>query len=275
MGRLVEQSYAVEPGAAWLNASPPVRFLNSCMLSGMALVLFMYSLSSVLYGYMPFLMVLEMEMTALHGVPCVLMAACCVFIGLAFALHIVQRHWSTASRSACNAMRGKCWWIATGCAVAAFLVEFFSVHWPHLLRPIALAPRAEWPLFPLPFVWSATAGFASDRFVAPMLGSMVVLVIIGVVLAKLFRSERAVLFLTAFAMCVVGAWFVGGAGMDYGVARIPGPSFSLENAKELAANPGDYNAWTFVALWTGMTSFALGVLLMAVALHAQSPHSGR
>lgn len=126
-------------------------------------------------------------------------------------------------------------------------------------RPvIALAPRAEWPLWPLDSVWPALLPLARDDVV-------LCLIVMGVVLffATQFlawrKVRRAWLPLAVILPLMVAAAYLGSAGYDFAAARGLGGLQDADLVAALARDPGRHNFYTFLSLWMAIGCVAVAL----------------
>lgn len=126
-------------------------------------------------------------------------------------------------------------------------------------RPvIALAPQAEWPLWPLASVWPALLPLARDDVVLGLIVMGVVLFFTTQFLA--WRKVRGAWLPLAFILpLMVAAAYLGSAGYDFAAARGLGGLQDADLVNALAREPGRHNYYTFLSLW--MAIGCAGVVL--------------
>lgn len=149
---------------------------------------------------------------------------------------------------------------AVACASALVGRICFALGWPAFARPGGIAPQAEWPLYPLQWIWRATLPLARDHFVLGLIGVGVALFIAAQLMT--WRKVRGAWFPFALVLpMLLTLNFLGSAGFDFAAARQLGGLNELELVAALAQNPGRYNVFTFLSLWTAIGFASVGMLL--------------
>ena len=263
MGRWIARSAAADPQAHWYGLHPAQRFLNSCGLAVVALVVGAYGMAGMVYGYLHFFVIEGFAL--LQGFVAWMVSLGCLALAWASLTVLVQRHWSGASATRCESRRTMALWIWGICWAAALVVELLASmgsgrHRTH----IAIAPDSQWMLAPLPWLWPYFIDFAADRIVLRLFliggGSLAA----GALVFKLW--PRAGAFFWGLTSCAAGAYCLGDASYQYAAARALGGLGVPGLARELSASPGVYNAWTFVCWWGGWAFLAFGTLMIAAGL---------
>ena len=149
---------------------------------------------------------------------------------------------------------------AVACVSALVGRATLALGWRAFARPGGIAPQAEWPLYPLQWVWSWLLPLARGNFV---LG----LICIGAVLlaGAYFMNWRKVRgawlpFLTVLPMLMT-LNFLGDAGFDFAAARGLGGLVEPELVNALAQQPGRYNVFTFLSLWGAIGFGTVGLII--------------
>ncbi|MES2531147.1 MAG: hypothetical protein V4636_08935 [Pseudomonadota bacterium] len=132
-------------------------------------------------------------------------------------------------------------------------------------RPvIAFAPNAEWPLWPLQWVWPGLLPFARDDFVLGLIGIGVALFFFCQFLAWR-KVRRAWLPLGVIGPLLVALPHLGSAAYDFAAARGLGGLHDADLLAALASDPGRHNVYTFISLWIAIgcvgVALPLGYLL--------------
>lgn len=150
---------------------------------------------------------------------------------------------------------------AIACASALVGRGLLALGLDAFARPvIALAPRAEWLLWPLSSVWSWLLPFARDDFV---LG----LIVIGVGLFFFTqflawrKVRRAWLPLALIVPLFVALAHLGSAAYDFAAARRLGGLRDADLVFALASDPGRHNVYTFLSLWVAIGCASVGLLI--------------
>lgn len=261
MGQWVAKSAAADPKAAWTKASARQRFFNSTGLGVTVAVLLIYALSGMVFGYLPVFMLEDFAM--LQGAAAWAGAAATTALALGWASHLVQRHWSSASASACIAFRWLCYVAAAMGLCVVIVVGVFGA--PTMLRWSGLAPASEWLFAPLPWVWRELLPLGSSKVTGKLFFAGGTALALAFFFLKAIEMPRVFIFFLGTAACTAGFYFLGDAALDYSAARgLPGAS--ADYAKELATNPGRYNAWNFLPWLGALACLAYGVLMVSMAL---------
>jgi len=149
---------------------------------------------------------------------------------------------------------------AVACASALVGRATLALGWQAFARPGGLAPQAEWPLYPLQWVWPWLLPLTRRPFVLGLVG-------VGAVLlaAAYFMNWRKVRgawfpFLTVLPMLVT-LNFLGDAGFDFAAARGLGGLVEPELVSALAQQPGRYNVFTFLSLWGAIGFGTVGLIV--------------
>lgn len=158
-------------------------------------------------------------------------------------------------------LRNVCFGVAVVACVSALVGSGLdTLGWRAFARPGGLAPRAEWPLYPLPWIWPWLLPLARQSFA---LGTVIVGAVLFVA-ALLMRWRRVrgawFPFFAALPILVV-PHFLAAAGFDYAAARGLGGLNEPALASELAQHPARYNVYTFLSLWCGIGTGTVGLIL--------------
>ncbi|MGJ7546479.1 hypothetical protein [Variovorax sp. LT1R16] len=150
---------------------------------------------------------------------------------------------------------------AIACASALVGRGLLALGLDAFARPvIALAPRAEWLLWPLPSVWSWLLPFARDDFVLGL-----VVIGIGLFFFTQFLAWRKVrhawLPLALIVPLFVALAHLGSAAYDFAAARRLGGLRDADLVFALAGDPGRHNAYTFLSLWVAIGCASVGLLI--------------
>jgi hypothetical protein len=261
MGQWVARSAAADPKAAWTKASAKQRFFNSTGLGVTVAVLLAYALSGMVFGCLPVFMLEDFAM--LQGATAWAGAAASTALALGWAAHLVQRHWSSASASACATFRGLCYVAAATGLCVVIVVEVFGA--PSMPRWSGLAPASEWLFAPLPLVWRELLPLGSPKLTGKLVFTGCAALALAFFFLKAIEMPRVFIFFLGAAACTAGFYFLGEAALDYSAARgLPGAS--ADYAKALSSNPGRYNAWNFLPWLGALACLAYGVLMVSMAL---------
>lgn len=149
---------------------------------------------------------------------------------------------------------------AVGCASALVGRATLALGWQAFARPGGLAPQAEWPLYPLQWIWPWLLPLARRPVVLGLIG-------VGAVLlaAAYFMNWRKVRgawfpFLTVLPM-LLALNYLGDAGFDFAAARGLGGLAEPELVSALARDAGRYNAFNFLSLWGGLGFGTVGLII--------------
>lgn len=267
MGRLVASSPAVPAGVRWAALDADRKLINSGMLLFGVVMVSAYALAGVLYGVLPF--VVGEGIVEFEGIPLLFVALGCLALAGAGATHLVQRHWSTASRAWCEHLRTLCHCAWGGTWLAAFAAALVP-GWPALHRRLALAPEAEWLLAPVPWVWSFFVHLASDAIAPRLMLFALVAMGLAYLAGRKLGLPRVSLFLGGLGFSAGSAIALGGACHHYASVRgVSGPLASPERIAAFVDDPGAHNAWTFCLWWAGSGAFLFGAMMLAFALTAK------
>jgi hypothetical protein len=119
-------------------------------------------------------------------------------------------------------------------------------------RPtIALAPRAEWLLWPLPHVWRWLLPLSRDYIVTALTLIGGGLIVISAFL-ETFKVRGAWVPVGIVVPILVAFASLGSAAYDFAVARGLGTLHDADMVQALAVDPGRHNAYTFISLWTAI-----------------------
>ena len=200
---------------------PEQRFVNSAGLAALVLLLALYALCGLVFGVLP-VFVLEGFMP-MQGVLAVAGAVGSAALAFGWGTHLVQRHWSTASTHRSEALRQASYWISgAGLALAAVSVVAVLVADLHFLaRPLGLAPKAEWMLAPLPWLWPPAVVFARDAFVIRLIVAGAIFVVLFLLFHKLGWTRCKMVFL-GLVLWTAGLYFIGDGAYLYAAARALG-----------------------------------------------------
>ncbi|MDQ0037608.1 hypothetical protein J2W30_005385 [Variovorax boronicumulans] len=149
---------------------------------------------------------------------------------------------------------------AVACASALVGRATLALGWQAFARPGGLAPQAEWPLYPLQWIWPWLLPLARRPVVLGLIGAGAVLLA-----AAYFMNWRKVRgawfpFLTVLPMLLT-LNYLGDAGFDFAAARGLGGLVEPELVSALAADAGRYNAFNFLSLWGGLGFGTVGLII--------------
>ncbi|MBI5277480.1 MAG: hypothetical protein HY854_13575 [Burkholderiales bacterium] len=251
---------------------PTQRFLNTAALACLATCLAGYAMAGIVFGFLPFF-VLE-GFAELSGIPALFVSLGCAALALvlANAALLMHRYGLSATAEQGRGFRRLCAIAGAVCWAIALLAEFGGP--PSVVRPIGLAPRAEWLLAPLPWVWRAFLHLGDDRMLARLLIPAFLAFLLALLLQKKLPLPRVALGLYGLVFSLVAMPFLGNASYSYAAARNLGGLGSPERMAELQQVPGLYNAWTFCAWWAGMTGLFLSAVVIAASF-LLPPHAMR
>lgn len=150
---------------------------------------------------------------------------------------------------------------AIACASALAGRALQSIGLDVFQRPaIALAPRAEWPLWPLPWIWRALIPLARNDLVLALLGLGVLLLLLcGLLERRRVRGAWA-LAGVVLPMLFAAAQF-GSAAYDYAMARGLADAQDAQVIAAFAQAPGRHNMYTFISLWNAIGCLTVVPLL--------------
>jgi len=149
---------------------------------------------------------------------------------------------------------------AMACASALVGRITLALGWQAFARPGGLAPQAEWPLYPLQWVWPWLLPLARDRFVLGLIGVGVALFVAAQLMS--WRKVRGAWFpLLTILPLLLTLNFLGSAGFDFAAARGLGGLNEPDLASALAQQPGRYNVFTFLSLWIAIGFGTVGMIL--------------
>lgn len=247
--------------AAWTAAGAQEQFFNSTALGVTVAVMLIYALSGAVFGCLPFF--LPDGFVLLQDTPAWLGAAGVTALALAWATHLLHRHVPTAQPGACTVLRHVAYVLAVVCFCLSLLAAMSHV--PPSLRWSGLAPSSEWLLAPLPWVWRELLPLASPKVTEKLFFFGGTALAFSLLFTKGTKWPRGGLFFIGAAACIAGFYFLGDAAFDYGAARgLAGvPAIYAE---ELKANPGQYNAWSFLSWLGALACLVYGAILIARAL---------
>jgi hypothetical protein len=257
-GRLVWAAPAAAD-SGWWRIGFERRLLGSLLVAGFGTFLVLYGLSGICFGYLP--LFVGTWFVPAQGVPALLVSIGALSMGVAMATHLVQRHWSTASKPGCEFVRREAWMFAgllVGLGFAAWaLVIAGDVH--ALDRPMGVQPHADWVLAPLPWLWRLTLPLARE--------SVQDLLFLGGLCcagAGLLLSLLGLMRVSLICFCVlagiIGAYLLGDSSYGYGASRgLTGIAEPAMRA-EWAANPGLFNSGLWFTWWSGSILLAVGAI---------------
>ncbi len=146
------------------------------------------------------------------------------------------------------------------CASALVGRATIAFGWQAFARPGGFAPQAEWPLYPLQWVWPWLLPLARNRFVLGLIGVGVALYVLALLLQ--WRKVRGAWFPLLFVVpMLLTLNFLGSAAFDFAAARHLGGFDEPELVAALAQNPGRYNAFTFLSLWGAIGFGTVGLIV--------------
>lgn len=168
--------------------------------------------------------------------------------------HLFAQPRSSVLRIACLGVA------AVACASALVGRATLALGWQAFARPGGIAPQAEWPLFPLQWVWPWLLPLTRRPVVLGLIGVGAVLLVAAYLMN--WRKVRGAWFpfLTVLPM-LVALNFLGDAGFDYAAARGWGGLDEPELVRALAQYPGRYNVFTFLSLWGAIGFGTVGLIL--------------
>lgn len=168
--------------------------------------------------------------------------------------HVFPQPRSSPLRIACLGVA------AVACASALVGRATLALGWQAFARPGGIAPQAEWPLFPLQWVWPWLLPLTRRPVVLGLIGAGAVLLVAAYLMN--WRKVRGAWFpfLTVLPM-LVALNFLGDAGFDYAAARGLGGLDEPELVRALAQYPGRYNVFTFLSLWGAIGFGTVGLIL--------------
>jgi hypothetical protein len=230
-----------------------------------AVVSWGYAACGLVFGHLPLFVLAGFEV--LQGPSAVLGALGSAALGVGFASYVAERHGIDALaaraakvRKAAIRIALAAWCFALALVGVAIIGDLYS-----LARPIGLAPSAEWPLWPLPWVWHTLMPFAKSG-----MGVRLILLGAAAVAGMLFFMKlkwgRPSTLLMGLALLPAGAWFIGDAAWMYASARGLGGHLDAVNASELRDAAGLYNAWTGLAWWTGLGLLGASAIVMSAGV---------
>jgi len=132
--------------------------------------------------------------------------------------------------------------------------------WQAFARPGGIAPQAEWPLFPLQWVWPWLLPLARRPVVLGLIGTGALLLVAAYLMN--WRKVRGAWFpfLTVLPM-LMALNFLGDAGFDFAAARGLGGLAEPDLVGALAQHPGRYNVFNFLSLWGAIGFGTVGLVL--------------
>ncbi|WP_398491200.1 hypothetical protein [Variovorax sp.] len=148
---------------------------------------------------------------------------------------------------------------AVACASALVGRATLALGWQAFARPGGLAPNAEWPLYPLQWLWPWLLPLTRRPVVLGTIVVGAVLLLAAYLLA--WRKVRGAWlpFITMLPL-LVAVHFLGAAGFDFAAARGLGGIVEPELSAALAQRPGHYNIHTFLSLWCAIGALTVGMI---------------
>lgn len=170
------------------------------------------------------------------------------------APHVLPQPRSSPLRIGCLSVA------AVACMSALAGRATLALGWQAFARPGGLAPQAEWPLYPLQWIWQWLLPLARDRFVLGLIGVGAVLFVAAQLMA--WRKVRGAWFpLLVVLPMLLTLNFLGSAAFDFAAARGLGGLNEPELVSALAQQPGRYNIFTFLSLWGAIGFGTVGLIV--------------
>ena len=251
-------------------------------------IIWLYGFAGVAYGQLP--MLTPAGFVDMPGVCAWLTAVMAFAVGILFIdwlvrgdvapppvpTSIVVRHWQSGwprfpalppepspgfLQGSASPFRSVCLIVAAVACVSALVFSGLdTLGWSVVARPGGLAPRAEWPLYPLPWIWPWLLPLARQPFALGTVAVGAVLLVAAIFMR--WRRMRGAWFPFFTALPIlVAPHFLGAAGFDYAAARGLGGLNEPALASALAQHPGRYNVYTFLSLWGGIGAGTVGLVL--------------
>lgn len=126
--------------------------------------------------------------------------------------------------------------------------------------PGGLAPRAEWPLYPLQWVWPWLLPLDRDPFVLGSIGIGLGLFALAQLLSWR-KVKGAWLPFLLIVPVLVALNHLGSAAYDFAAARGLGGLNDAALVQALARDPGRHNVFTFLSLWVAIGSISVGSIV--------------
>ncbi|MDP9898296.1 hypothetical protein [Variovorax ginsengisoli] len=122
-----------------------------------------------------------------------------------------------------------------------------------------LAPRAEWPLYPLQWVWPWLLPLANDHFGLGLMGAGGALLALAYFLSWR-KVKGAWLPFALIVPLLVVLSHLGSAAYDFAAARGLGGLHDEALVQALAQDPGRHNVYTFLGLWIAIGFASVGMV---------------
>jgi hypothetical protein len=148
---------------------------------------------------------------------------------------------------------------AVACASALVGRITLALGWQAFARPGGLAPNAEWPLYPLQWLWPWLLPLTRQPV---LLGTIVVgaVLLLAAYLLAWRKVRGAWLPFITMLPLLLAVHFLGAAGFDFAGARGLGGIVEPELSAALAQRPGHYNIHTFLSLWGAIGALTVGLI---------------
>lgn len=167
----------------------------------------------------------------------------------------------TPSSSSHQRLRN-CGLLVAAIAIASALVGrgMLALGMQAFAAPGGLAPRAEWLLYPLQWVWPWLLPLDRDPFVLGSIGIGLGLFALAQLLSWR-KVKGAWLPFLLIVPVLVALNHLGSAAYDFAAARGLGGLNDAALVQELARDPGRHNAFTFLSLWVAIGSTSVGSIV--------------
>jgi hypothetical protein len=242
---------------------PYQQLFRCCLLALLGFLSVLHGLAGLTFGYLPFFVLFGY--IPLQGVPAVAASLGSIALGVAFATYPPERYAARATWAATLRRRSYLAWAVAWLVAVLATAAMVAFDWYWLGRPAPVAPRAEWPMWPLPWVWPQAVGFARDGVVNRLIVFGVSTLFAMLLFMKLQWPRPAFICMGLIA-AAFGGYFIGDGAWLYASARGLGGLLDGEHVEALRNTPGLHNAWTVVAWWTGVAAILFGGLFGALAV---------
>lgn len=234
------------------------------LLTGLAFafavpILMAYGAAGFVYGHLE--MLTPLGFISLHGASAWLaaMASFSLAIFTVRGLFVSPQH-----RPRARSLQIKLLLLAVIATLCALIFSAFQSSSTSAFTGPGIAPRSEWLLLPLPYVWRWLLPLSRDFMGSAFFLVGGVVVVFSVVLDR-SRVRGAWMPVGAVVPLLVAFAYLGSAAYDYAAARGLGALHDTDAMQAFAANPGRHNVHTFISLWTAITCLTTVPILCSLA----------
>ena len=250
----------------WHQLPRQQQTLNSGALVITAAFMVAYGVGGVVHGHLATFP--GSGFGTLHGTTALLVALASLSFATALLSYLSDRYSRIQRGPGLQGFRGICYRLAGALLAGAFIASLLEVTGalPVLGRFPGLAPGAEWPLAPVSLLWQFGLAFAEDGMIARMFLPGVLLLVLWLLFARVFRWARGALACLGLAVLLGGVFVFGLASHGYAGGYALQGIVLPEMQETRVTNPGEFHALILFAGWSGLVLAAFGVLSLSAAV---------